>query len=160
MDSILQLLHKLQIEQVEFVLIGGMAASLHGSAVITLDLDICLSFTKENNIKLVKALKDVDPRFRMTPNRKPLPLDATELERFKNLYLSTTAGQLDILSEVDGIGDYTEVQKQSEQHVINGLPIQMLTIDAIIHSKSVLRRDKDRYAIIELTRLKQKLRDE
>jgi hypothetical protein len=103
-----------------------------------------LSFTKENNIKLVKALKDVDPRFRMTPNRKPLPLDATELERFKNLYLSTTAGQIDILSEVDGIGDYAEVQKHSEQHVINGLPIQMLTIDAIIHS----------------TRLKQKLRDE
>lgn len=157
MDSILQLLHKLQLEQVEFVLIGGLAASLHGSAIVTMDLDICLTFSRENNEKLIRALKDVDPRFRMTPNRKPIPLDPIELERFKNIYLSTTAGQVDILSEVDGIGDYIEVRKQSEQHIVNGLPLQMLTINAIIHSKSVLKREKDRYAIVELTRLKQRL---
>lgn len=46
MDSILLLLHKMQMEQLEFVLIGGMAAMLHGSTVVTQDVDICMPLPK------------------------------------------------------------------------------------------------------------------
>lgn len=157
MDSILQLLRRLQEEQVDFVLIGGLAAALHGSSIITQDLDICLRFTKENTVKLVNVLKDMEPKYRMTPQRKAMPLDPVELERFKNLYLATTAGQLDIRSEVDGLGNFEDVKKQSIELQVNNLPLKMLTIDAIIQSKSVLKRDKDRRSIAELMRLKQEL---
>lgn len=155
MDSILQLLHKLQLEQVEFVLIGGLAAVFHGSAIVTQDIDICLQFTPANTPKLIKALQDFDPCFRMSPMRKELPLDEVELQRFKNLYLNTTAGQLDILSEVDGIGDYDEVKRHSQEMQYEGMPLRLLSLDATLQSKMYLKRDKDRRSIVELQRIKQ-----
>ena len=42
---------------VNFVVIGGYAATLHGSAYLTRDLDICYERTPENMERLVSALR-------------------------------------------------------------------------------------------------------
>ena len=49
---------------VVFVLVGGYAATLHGSAYLTRDLDICYERTPENMERLVSALSPYHPRLR------------------------------------------------------------------------------------------------
>jgi len=49
---------------VNFVVIGGYAATLHGSAYLTRDLDICYERTPENMERLVSALRPFHPRLR------------------------------------------------------------------------------------------------
>ena len=61
---------------VEFVLIGGIAAVAHGASVVTFDVDVCCSFRPENLFRLQRALADLHPVHRMTPQK--LPLDITE----------------------------------------------------------------------------------
>jgi len=44
----LALLQRLRDSGVEFVIVGGVAAITHGSAVTTEDLDVCAPLTQEN----------------------------------------------------------------------------------------------------------------
>ena len=50
---------------VEFVIVGGFAAVVHGSSLVTEDLDICIPFTEENANRLIKVLKPLHPRHRL-----------------------------------------------------------------------------------------------
>ena len=106
MASTLDILKRLNEHRVTYILVGGMACVIHGSQVVTQDVDICAPLTKDNLTNLYIALSDMHPKFRMAQNQRPLPQDPNELEGFKNLYLVTDLGQLDILSEITGIGQY------------------------------------------------------
>ncbi len=97
MDTTQELINRLLSSGVEFVLVGGMAGIVHGSSVVTEDLDICAPLSEENLKKLLTALSSLHPRWRMRPNLPPLTNDPIELTGFKNLYLLTDAGQLDVL---------------------------------------------------------------
>jgi hypothetical protein len=59
MDSTLQILHRLNKSGVDDVVIGGMAAVLHGSAIATNDVDICISAEDESFRKIGAASADV-----------------------------------------------------------------------------------------------------
>ena len=52
---------------VDYVLIGGLAAVLHGSALVTNDADICPNRDPENLARLADALRELDARVR-TPS--------------------------------------------------------------------------------------------
>jgi hypothetical protein len=62
-----------------------MAAVLHGSAIVTEDLDLCAPLSAENLAKLLGVLKGLNPRHRMTPDRLPLAEDVAQLQGFKRL---------------------------------------------------------------------------
>ncbi len=64
----LELLRRLTGARVEFVVIGGCAAIAHGSAVTTEDLDVCTSISDDNAVRIVAALQDLRPLFRMRPD--------------------------------------------------------------------------------------------
>src|SRR5437867_4299277 len=110
MVSMRELLLKLNAENVEYVIVGGMAAVLHGSAVVTEDLDICAPMTPENLARIIRSLADLNPCHRMSPKKPKLASTAEALKGFKNLYLTTDAGQIDILGEIDGVGDFVAVK--------------------------------------------------
>jgi hypothetical protein len=103
MASTLDLLKRLNDHQVEYVLVDGMACVIHGSLVVTQDVDICAPLTLENLSRLLAALAGVHPRFRTDRDLRPLPDEPEKLEGFKNLYLITDLGQLDVLSEIAGV---------------------------------------------------------
>ena len=69
MHTLAQLLDRLVESRIDFVLIGGYAAVLHGSSQVTQDLDICAVLTEENVGRLRDALRDLDPRHRMTAEK-------------------------------------------------------------------------------------------
>ena len=60
---------------VEFVIIGGWAAIIHGSRYMTDDLDICFSRKRENLARLAKALAPYHPRLRELPSGLPFVWD-------------------------------------------------------------------------------------
>lgn len=150
MGSIHPLLLKLLTRRVEFVLIGGVAAILHGASTFTKDIDVCASFTNENLDRIVEALHDLDPRYRMTPQKLKMPSDASQLYGYKNLYLQTNLGEIDLLSEVDGVGPYSLVKDHAEMITLDDMQVPIMSIEDIIQSKGFLGRPKDRQVIAEL----------
>lgn len=64
-----QLLQTLVEGEVEFVLVGGLAAVTHGTTLHTRDIDICCRFSPENLMRLQAVLADLNPRHRMTPTK-------------------------------------------------------------------------------------------
>jgi hypothetical protein len=98
-----RLLQRLLEHKIDFVLVGGFAAILHGAVVVTQNIDVCLKFSRENLTQLAAALADLHPCHRLTPN----PTDEN-WRSFKNIYLKTDWGILDCLGEVAGIGGYDQ----------------------------------------------------
>src|SRR3954470_5602635 len=109
MDTTLQLvpmLSRLNDHGVEFVVVGGVAAAAHGSVRLTYDVDVCAPFTEANLSKVLAALRDLRPRFRMRPDRMPVPDDPAYLSSFQMLNLLTDWGVIDLLREVEGVGSF------------------------------------------------------
>jgi hypothetical protein len=146
-QNLLQLLSE---NGVEFVVIGGVAAVAHGSARVTYDLDICAPLDHENAIRIVRAVSDLNPRFRMRPDLPVVTPDNPNLRGLKNLYLRTALGPLDVLGEVSGVGPYSAVAAESTEMEFEGVKCRVLDLDALIRAKTAAGREKDRMAIPEL----------
>ena len=141
------LLSRLQEQKVEFVIIGGVCGVLHGASLVTLDLDICCRFSRENLRRIEAAVKDLHPRHRLTANKLPLELTDELCDSLKNIYLNTDFGILDCLSEVAGIGNYEDVLRQSVSHSMSYGEVRILNLDALIVAKSAVGREKDLAAV-------------
>jgi hypothetical protein len=121
---------------------------------VTQDIDICCDFSPSNLLALQNAISDLDPVYRMTPNRKKLKLTEKSCRQFKNLYLDTKEGQLDCLSFIDGLGDYNRVKKESELIEVEDIKIRVLNLDALIKTKRVMNRPQDKAAVLQLESVK------
>jgi hypothetical protein len=157
MASTLDLLKRLNDYQVQYVLVGGMACVIHGSQVVTQDVDICAPLTKGNLSRLIAALASAHPHFRATRDLRPLPDDPEKLEGFKNLYLITDFGQLDVLSEIAGVGDHSQVEQHTIEVDIEGTHCRVLDLVTLIAAKKAMNSPKDRQAVMELEAIRERL---
>src|SRR5215212_15128 len=115
----MDLLRKLNEHEVEFVLIGGLAANLHGVQKMTEDIDVCIPFSVENIAKIIAAVAGLNPHYRQRPDLT-FVTDPQYYARFNNLYLVTDVGPIDLLGEVDAIGKYADALKDSEVAELEG----------------------------------------
>ena len=157
MASTLDLLKILAGHEVEFVIVGGVAGVLHGSRLVTVDVDICAPLTLENLARILASLAGLNPRFRAIPGNRPLPVDPAPLLGYKNLYLVTDLGQLDILSEITGVGSYEEVVSHTITVNLAGTDCRVLDLDTLIRAKRALNLPKDRHAIVELEAIRERI---
>ena len=157
MVSTLDLLKRLNEHNVKYILVGGMACVVHGSHVVTQDVDICAPLTPENLSGLLAALAGSHPRFRMTSDLRPLPDLPEALAGFRNLYLITDLGQLDVLSEITGIGEYSAVERHTIQVDLEGSPCRVLDLDTLIAVKKAMNSPKDRHVVKELEAIRERL---
>jgi len=151
--NIEKLLKALYDQGVEFVIIGGAAAVLHGSAYVTGDLDVCYSREKENLKKLATALAPFKASLRGSPKNLPFRLDADSLKSGLNFTLTTDLGDLDILGEVTGLGGYGAAMAFSEELEIFGMRCKVLTLEGLIKNKRAVGRKKDLMLLPELEAL-------
>jgi predicted nucleotidyltransferase len=158
MESNQQIFSRLKDNGVEFVVIGGMAAILHGSVRVTLDLDICAPLVEPNLSKILAALDGTHPRWRMRPDKLPLATDPERLRGFKHFYLDTDLGTLDILSEVIGIGTFEDALRHSVTMDFGGFTGNVLDLDSLIIAKRAAGRRKDLDAVIELELIRDTIR--
>jgi predicted nucleotidyltransferase len=144
--------------KVEFVLIGGLAMTIHGSAYVTRDVDVCYRRTSENIAAVAAALTPVHPYLRGAPAGLPFAFDAKTIQAGLNFTLTTDLGDLDLLGEVSGIGNDQKVFALSEEKTIFGMKVRVLSLDGLIAAKRAAGRGKDRDHLLELEELK-KMKD-
>jgi len=157
-DDLTDIIERLIVADVDFVLVGGLAAVTHGSSMTTQDIDICCDFSSENLLRLQSALEGLNPIHRMTTNRLPLELTRANSGSLKNMYLDTDWGQLDCLGEVLGLGNFEQVKLQSETLELDGNVCRILRIDALISAKKAMGRPKDIETIKQLEAIQREKR--
>ena len=130
-----QLLSLLSLSQVEFILIGGLAAQAHGSARLTQDTDVIYRRTPENIHRLVQALSGMSPYLRGAPPGLPFKFDVATVLRGLNFTLTTAIGDLDLLGEMTGGGSYEQVLPHTLVLRVFDSDIRVLDLAALIRAK-------------------------
>lgn len=145
-----RLLAALSDAGVKFIVVGGFAATAHGSAHVTIDLDVVYARTPENMTRLSRALEPLAPYLRGAPAGLPFRFDAATIERGLNFTLRTTAGDLDLLGEATGSGTYEALLGHSERRQVFGRETLIVDIETLIRLKRAAGRPKDLERIAEL----------
>lgn len=151
------LLERLLVHEIDFVLVGGFAAAVHGSTLVTQDIDICTAITEAGVAKLREALKDLHPWLRMNPAAKLSFLEhPVEVRGTNNIYLKTDLGVLDILSQVPPAGDFEAIKGRAIEIVLYGHKCKVISIEDLIRVKEAMNRPKDQQAVLELKLIQSK----
>jgi predicted nucleotidyltransferase len=133
--------------EVRFVVVGGLAAILHGVAVQTLDVDLVYSRKPENVHRLLDFLRDVDAIFRIQPERRLRP-NESHLAGGGHLNLLTRYGPFDLLGTIGNHLGYADLLPHSnEMDIGEGIHIQVLDLETIIAIKEQLASEKDLAAL-------------
>ena len=141
--------------RVEFVLVGGVAATVHGSSRLTQDVDIVYARTDANLKRLVAALKPLRPYLRGAPAGLPFQWSAETLRAGLNFTLTTTAGDLDLLGEIVGGGSYRDLVPHTVTIALFGHSTTCLNLDWLIRTKRAAGRPRDLEAVAELEVLRE-----
>lgn len=141
----------LQRHDVEFVLIGGLAAVAHGSPLPTTDVDVTPDRRPENLDRLASALRELGARIRTSdPEGVVFPVDGAFLAaQPRMLNLTTDAGDVDLTFVPAGFeGGFDELSVESDPvELVDGVIVRVAKLRAIIRSKEAADREKDRRAL-------------
>src|SRR3989338_1654118 len=159
MPGLNEILKRLLQSNVDFVLVGGLAAVAHVTSTMTQDMDVCLSFKPENIKRLLVALQDIHPTVRAGGGKIPLTeYSAERLAELGNVYVMTDLGELDLLGQIAGLGDYEKVKTAAEPISLLGLTCLIFSIEALIRTKETLNRPKDKQVVLELRVIRSELK--
>ncbi len=149
-DQILELLER---GGAKFIVIGGMAAMAHGNARATYDVDVVYARDKENIQRLAEVLRPFRPYLRGAPAGLPFVWDERTIRMGLNFTLTTTLGDLDLLGEVAGAGNYQQLLPYSQEMVLFGVKCRCATLERLIQMKRAAGRPKDMLILAELQAL-------
>jgi predicted nucleotidyltransferase len=141
---------------VEFVIIGGVALVLQGSARTTQDLDVCYSRDPENLVRLAAALASLQPTLRGAPKDLPFRLDPRTLQSGLNFTLETDAGDLDLMGEVTGVGGYREIEADATQMALYGRRVKVMGLSTLESAKRAAGRLKDLADLAEIREIRKR----
>ena len=150
MQNFSRLLERLSDSGVDFVIIGGFAALTHGSSFMTRDVDVCADLSSENIARLREALKDWNPRHRLTPQRLSFLDHPPTGQSVNNLYIETDYGILDLLSQVLGLGDFARLRSGAEIIEVDGREYAVIGLPDLITAKEAVARSRDLLVAKEL----------
>lgn len=151
----------LNAEGVEYVVIGGVAAALHGSSVRTGDSDVCPARTSENLQRLATALRHLGAAIRTGRDTVPLPATA-ELLGAAEMWNLVTAdyGDLDVAFVPAGTSGYDDLIQHAVVYDIgDGVVVTVASLDDVIRSKEAAGRAKDREHLVFLRALRDRVGD-
>ncbi len=151
------LLRVLVERDVDFVVIGGIAARLRGAPLLTQDVDITPATDPPNLERLASALEDLEARRRTAPEPEgvPFPFDPALLEAAKVWTLVTRFGDLDLVVSPAGTNGYTDVVRDADDLRVATDPeliVKVASLVDVIRSKEAAGREKDRAALPMLRR--------
>jgi predicted nucleotidyltransferase len=144
------LLQRLSDASIEFVVVGGVAAVLHGSSTVTRDLDVCATLSDENLQKLRNAFEDLHPVHRISSPRMSFLETPGPGVSLKNLYLQTDLGALDLLGSITGVGDLDHVRASAIEVELFGRKVKVMGLEQLIMAKEAVGRPKDLQTAMEL----------
>ncbi|MCY3971914.1 MAG: nucleotidyl transferase AbiEii/AbiGii toxin family protein [Acidobacteria bacterium] len=153
-----RILRALSDAEVRYVLIGGMAAILHGDAGVTIDLDIAPAFDPDNLERLAAALRSLNARIRTEGTPEGVSFDCSgaflrNLGRDAVLNLTTQAGDIDVAFTPTGTQGFRDLKRDAVSIDAGGITILVASLADIIRSKAAADREKDRRALPRLRTL-------
>jgi len=148
--GILRLLHT---HGVNFVIVGGIAGILHGSNLITNDLDICFARDRENLRRLAAVLNEIHARLRNFPRELPYVVDEHALRLGETFTFETDLGLFDCLGNPAGTDGYLQLRGNAECMTVDGMPTYVASLADLILMKEAANREKDQWALVTLRAL-------
>lgn len=139
-----RLLEHLARHGIDFVVVGGVAAALHGSDRSTFDLDVCPAQDAENLEALGAALIEIDARLRGIEEDLPFVPDGRSLAGIEILTLSTSLGSLDVIVRPHGSPPYAALARRATRLEIGPAPVLVASMEDLIAMKRESDRPKDR----------------
>lgn len=153
----LALLLTLADHGVRFVLIGGYAAAIRGSPVITGDVDLCYARDDDNLERLAAALDELGATLRGAPADVPFRLDPRTLKAGDHFTFATSIGPLDCLGTPAGTDGFADIDASGTDEDLDGLVVRVASVDDLIRMKRAADRPQDRIAIEWLAALRDEL---
>ena len=153
------LLRALADAQVEYIVVGGAAATAHGAARLTLDLDVVYRRTTDNIARVAASLSGHHPYLRGAPSGLPFRWDTQTIQRGLNFTLITDLGAIDFLGEIAGGGGYEALLPHTETLTVFGVDCHCLSLEHLIVVKRAAGRPKDLDALAELEAILEERRD-
>jgi predicted nucleotidyltransferase len=153
-----ELLRVLAANNVEFIIVGGVAAVAHGSPRSTQDVDVVYERSRANLEHLVQALQDHQPYLRGAPPGLPFRFNLDTLRAGLNFTLTTDLGWIDLLGEITGGGSYRDLEPHSISIDVYGVTCRVLDLEKLIETKKAAGRPKDFEALAELEFLRKRMK--
>lgn len=158
-----RILTTLERHQVDYLLVGGVAAIAHGALRPTGDLDCLARRSEENLERLATAMRELNARLRVQgltdaeATALPTPLDAEALGRLEISTWRTDAGDFDVLTGIPARDGhrlrYDELVGRAALQNVQGVAVHVAALEDVIASKEWADRPKDRLALPELRAL-------
>ncbi len=141
-----RLLAVLARHRVDFVLVGALAARLHGFPRLTADADVTPDASPDNIDRLAAALRELDARVytESVPEGLSFDCSAPSLARARLWNLVTSAGRLDVIFEPAGCDGYADLRAGAERFEVHGAALQVASLRDLVRMKEAAGRPQDR----------------
>lgn len=140
------LLKKLNEANIEFILVGGLAAVVQGAPITTFDLDIVHHQSDENIKRLMSLLKSIDA-YQRRPDDKIIEPVELDLKGPGHLLLTTCYGPLDILSMIEKDLGYQDLLPSSVEIEFKGHKVYVLSLETMIRLKQESTDPNEQYRL-------------
>jgi hypothetical protein len=147
------LLEALERHAVDYIVIGGVAGIVHGSASLTFDFDLLYARDDGNLERLAEVLVELNVTLRNAPPDLPFQIDARTLAAGSNFTFDSDVGPFDILGHADGMRDYEMMRAAALREELWDVPVRVASIDDLIGMKRAAGRPKDKAMAEELIAL-------
>jgi hypothetical protein len=157
-DEILEVLER---HQVRYVVIGGLAAEIHGSPYITRDVDVTPARDRENFARLAAALRELEAKLRVPDLDAPLevPLDERSFDQGTTWTYVTKHGNLDVALLPDGTKGYDDLRRgATREQLTDSVQVSVAALADVIRSKEAAGREKDRAVLPALRQVLERSR--
>jgi hypothetical protein len=154
------ILRTLDDHGVRFIVVGGLAGNLRGTADVTNDLDVCYARDKDNLEHLAAALNELEARLRGpgVPEDVPFAIDALSLRHGDTFTFTTSAGAFDILATPSGTTGFEDLdQGATSIDLGDGLIVRVTSLDDLMRMKRAAGRPKDLIQLEHLGALREEI---
>ncbi len=153
-DEILRILTR---NEVELIVVGGVAAILQGSPLTTEDLDVVYLSSAENNARLATALGELEAYY-FDPAGRHIEPNVSRLTSMRMHLLKTRCGRVDVLRTVGKDLTYDDLVGSTQVLDVAEFRVRTLDLETIIETKEHADRPKDRYQLPFLRQLLAEIR--
>jgi hypothetical protein len=154
-----ELFATLAAHRVDYVVIGGLAAVLHGSAMVTVDADICPDPAPDNLQRLCDALREMHARIRTPDDDDGVEFrcEPLLLTKMRMLNMVTDFGDFDLSFTPAAFDGYSDLVEHAVEVSVGGAAVMVAALDDVIRSKETADRPKDHAALPQLYALRDEI---
>lgn len=152
-----EILRTLSRHDVDFILVGGVAAILQGSPLTTDDVDIVYSSSEENIARLVSALSELEASY-LDPAGRHIEPNASRLSSMRVHLLKTKCGRVDALRTRGNDLAFVDLIDKTRVLEIADFEVSTLQLETLIETKEHADRPKDHYQLPFLRQLLAEIR--